>query len=603
MSSQPFSLASVSTFNGLDPNALLRLEQQLEPILVRRGDYVVREGETADALYVVISGRFAVEIASHREPITEISHGATIGEIAFFAGGTRTATVRAIRDGVLVRLTRDDFLAISEMSPAIWSTISAALAERLSAATQRMHRPGATATPAENRPTPRTIAVVGTRSGVIPPAFLASLIQVAATTPGTLVVTSSTLAEALGRTPRDDYDLTDALNDLERRYPRIIFIADAERTPWSEKAVRQADELLLVAAPLGDPVGSAVELGPLEAFALSLHRPASRRLVIIHDRKGIVQGTRHWLALREPAMHHHVALGDPAGVDSLWRFLTGRALGYVACGGGAYCSAHVGIYRAFREAGTPFDIIGGTSGGAAMGAAFAQQLDPNTIDKRIHRMFIEGRAMSRYTLPRYSLLDHAHFDMRLENEYGTTRIEDLWIPYFAVSTDLSASEVVIHRQGSLWQAIRASAAIPGLLPPFYTADGRTLVDGSVIANVPIEAMHALKRGPNIVTSFQNCARESAPVDYATLPRRRELLWRMFNPMAANPLPRAPSAATVLVRSMMSNRGGFERHIGPEDWLLVPPTPENMGALDWRRHSEVMEMAYQYARSELAQRPA
>src|SRR5690606_21434316 len=110
---------------------------RLQPVFVRRGDCVVHQGENADALHIVISGRFAVEIDGREEPIAEISHGSTIGEIAFFSGGPRTATVRAIRDGVVVRLTREDFDLISETSPAIWMAVTSTLAERLAAETRR----------------------------------------------------------------------------------------------------------------------------------------------------------------------------------------------------------------------------------------------------------------------------------------------------------------------------------------------------------------------------------------------------------------------------------------------------------------------------------
>ena len=113
MSSQQFSLTSVATFKDLTPESLRLLEERLHPLFIGRGDCVVRQGEDADALYVVVSGRFAVEIEGQAEPVAEISHGSTIGEIAFFAGGPRTATVRAIRDGVVVGLTRADFDEIS----------------------------------------------------------------------------------------------------------------------------------------------------------------------------------------------------------------------------------------------------------------------------------------------------------------------------------------------------------------------------------------------------------------------------------------------------------------------------------------------------------
>jgi NTE family protein len=591
--SPSFSLASVATFKDLAPEALRLLEERLQPLPVRRDDCVVLEGEKADALYVVVSGRFAVEIKGLVEPVAEISHGSTIGEIAFFVGGNRTATVRAIRDGVVVRLTREDFDEISARSPAIWQAVTATLAERLAEETRRGAATNNGTHALRARPRPRTIAVIGAASGYIPPAFLTAFTEAAHTNPDTLVVSSGTISDVVGAKAASDLGLTEALNALESRYATVVFIADGELTPWSEKAIRQADEILLVAGQLGGPVGRTVALSPLEAFALSLHRPASRRLAVVHTRKGIAQGTRHWLALREPAMHHHVALGEADDVARLWRFLRGEALGFVACGGGAYCAAHIGVYRAFRENGISFDLIGGTSGGAAMAATFAQDLDPFEIDAGVHRMFIEGRALSRYTLPRYGLIDHTHFDAHLEKEYGNVRIEDLWKPYFAVSADLSDYKIEVHRSGALWRAIRASAAIPGLLPPFYTEDGRMLVDGSVIANVPVETMHSLKRGPNVVVSFQASQSERFAVDYNALPKRRDLLWRALNPISGAALPKAPSAATVLVRSLMANRSQFQRHMMPDDWLLVPPTPSEMGALDWRRHTEQMQTAYAY----------
>lgn len=601
MSSQHFSLTSVATFKDLTPEYLRLLEERLHPLFIVRGDCVVSQGEDADALYVVVSGRFAVEVEGHTEPVAEISHGSTIGEIAFFAGGPRTATVRAIRDGVVVRLTRADFDAISAHSPAIWTAVTATLAERLAAATRRAARIDRGAHTARAQPRPRTITLLGAGGGQIPPIFLTAFVETAKARPDTLVVSSGTISDVLDGRRGGDFDLTEALNALESRFSTVVFIADRELTPWSEKAVRQADELLIVAAPLDGPVGTTVALSPLESFALSLHRPASRRLVIVHGRKRIVQGTRHWLALREPSMHHHVALGEAQDVARLWRFLTGEALGFVACGGGAYCAAHIGVYRAFRELGIGFDLIGGTSGGAAMGAAFAQEMDPLAIDAGVHRMFIDGRALGRYTLPRYGLLDHTHFDAHLEKEYGSIRIEDLWKPYFAVSADLSDYAIEVHRSGHLWRALRASAAIPGLLPPYYTDDGRMLVDGSVIANVPIETMHSLKRGPNIVVSFQAAQAQRFAVDYASLPNRGDLIWRTFNPISRHRLPSAPSAATVLVKSLMANRSHFERHLQPEDWLIIPPTPPAMGALDWRRHTELMEAAYHYTRSAIEAR--
>ncbi|MEQ1670595.1 MAG: cyclic nucleotide-binding and patatin-like phospholipase domain-containing protein, partial [Hyphomicrobium sp.] len=511
---QPFRLTHVATFQGLPAADLALLEARLEPLPVARGTCIVSEGDAADALYVVVSGRFAVETGGNPEPVTEIGQGATIGEIAFFAGGTRTATVRAIRDAVVVRLTRADFDGISQRTPAIWQALTATLAARLAAETRvstalrksasEMGRAG---------PRPRTLALIRAGSAAIPPAFLEAFTSAAAATPNTLIASSQSIGQSVGNGASAGAATTEALNDLEARFSTIVFVADDSLTPWSEKAIRQADAILAVGAHPEGPLGSAVPLNALEAFAATLHRPVSHRLVIVHARSGAVQGTRHWLSARTPLMHHHVACDDAGSIERLWRFLRGTAMGFVACGGGAYCAAHIGIYKAFREAGPALDYFGGTSGGAAMAAAFAQNLPADEIDARVHRMFIEGKALAHYTLPRYSLLDHTHFDRHLQSEYGNVRIEDVWIPFFAASADLASGAVEVHRFGPIWQAIRASAAIPGLLPPYYSDDGRMLVDGSVIANVPVEVMHALKTGPNVVVSFNTREGERFAVDY------------------------------------------------------------------------------------------
>ena len=594
MSSDTSRLATVATFKGLSADDLTALESQLEQMPVARGTCLVTEGDEADALFVVVSGRFAVEVGGNPEPVTEIGQGATIGEIAFFAGGSRTATVRAIRDSVVVRLSRADFDDISRRTPAIWNDITATIASRLAAETRKSSalQHGAWDQPRAG-PRPRTLALVPAGSAAVPADFLSAFCDVARRDPQTLVVSSGTIADHLNGRRFEVDGATHELNELEARYQTIVFIADATLTPWSQKAIRQADEVLAVGAQPDGPLGLTVPLNEIEKFAAALLRPPALRLVLLHPRPGSVEGTRHWLAQRAVQMHHHLATGVTDDVERLWRFIRGQALGFVACGGGAYCAAHIGIYKAFRECGTSFDLLGGASGGAAMAAAFAQDLSPDEIDARVHRMFITGKALARYTLPRYSLLDHTHFDHHLMTEYGNVRIEDLWKPYFAVSADLTNYRVEMHRTGLLWQAIRSSASIPGLLPPFYSGDGRMLVDGSVIANVPIDSMHSLKTGPNIVVSFNPRDAERFEVDYAALPARKELIWRSINPFSKNALPHAPSPASVLIRSLMANRTHYESHLEAGDWLLIPPTPVNMGALDWRRHTELVETAYRF----------
>ena len=85
------SLALIEAFRDLPPRQLADLEQRLIALSVRRGEVLVREGDSADALYLVVSGRFAVDVDGRH--VAEVGSGAPVGEVAFFADGRRTATV------------------------------------------------------------------------------------------------------------------------------------------------------------------------------------------------------------------------------------------------------------------------------------------------------------------------------------------------------------------------------------------------------------------------------------------------------------------------------------------------------------------------------
>jgi NTE family protein len=89
------------------------------------------------------------------------------------------------------------------------------------------------------------------------------------------------------------------------------------------------------------------------------------------------------------------------------------------------------------------------------------------------------------------------------------------------------------------------------------------------------------------------------VDYAALPTRSELIQMSLNPFARSRLPEAPGLTTVLMRSLMANRHDFNRQLKSEDLLLVPPIPDDMGILDWHRHTELVETAYRWGLREMA----
>ncbi len=580
------SLPAVGIFSDLDATERAALAAELETRTLKRGDVLVRQGDAADALYIALSGRFAVTLEGRRDPITEIGPNQPIGEMAFLTEGKRTATVTALRDSLVLRLGRAEFERLSAKCPSIWRTITSALSQRLAATT-------VSEAPAPD-PRPRTITIVRAGEAPVPQEFIAALTSVFCAASRTLVLDAAKAAELLPKgVALDSAEATQTLNELESSYDYVIFLADVDVTPWSQKAVRHADLVLGVGTHAANPTPSR-----LEKLAHEFVSPEARRLVLLHPHRKFITGTSRWLRWRQVAMHHHVAMDSRGDVERLFRFINGTAVGLVCCGGGALCAAHVGLYKALIERGLEFDIMGGTSAGAAMVGAFAMGKHPDDIDRGTHDIFVTNRAMQRYTWPRYSLLDHSHYDRQLRRYFGGVNIEDLWVPYFAVSTNLSSYALHRHDRGDLFEAIRASGSIPVLLPPVYTKNGEMLVDGCLLDNVPIRTMHELKSGPNVVVSFDIPELQRFEVDYEALPSRAELIQMSLNPFTRGQLPDAPGLTTVLMRSLMANRHDFNRQLKDEDLLLVPPIPDDMGILDWQRHTELVELTYHWGHAQM-----
>jgi NTE family protein len=235
------------------------------PRYSRRAPPVVRQGDAADALYLVASGRFAVNVDGRR--IADVRSGSPIGEIGFFADGIRTATVTALRDSIVLKLPKAEFAAFAERHPIILKLIAVTLARRL-ADTLAGDEQGLTH--------PRTLAVIGAGGFAVPDAFRKRLALALSRFGQIATVDSATLAAALsGGIDLDSEPVTSWFNRQEFRYHYLLYFADATLTPFSAKVIRQADQLLIV----GDAAEAAPEPSRLERFAFDIHPASARRLV------------------------------------------------------------------------------------------------------------------------------------------------------------------------------------------------------------------------------------------------------------------------------------------------------------------------------------
>lgn len=165
-------------------------------------------------------------------------------------------------------------------------------------------------------------------------------------------------------------------------------------------------------------------------------------------------------------------------------------MGLALSGGAARGIAHVGVLKVFAEAGIRVDCVAGTSAGAIVGGALAAGMPLEEIEKTARGL--RWRDMGRTTLSRLGVQTNARLEEYVRAHFPVTRFEDLPTPFAAVATDLHTGAAVVMRDaGDLALAIRASCAVPGWYVPVTDAQGRQLVDGGLVANLPSSVARSL----------------------------------------------------------------------------------------------------------------
>lgn len=278
--------------------------------------------------------------------------------------------------------------------------------------------------------------------------------------------------------------------------------------------------------------------------------------------------------------------------------------------------AHAGVLEVLAEAGVPIQYVAGTSAGAMVGAAFAagQLMAFRTVMCSLTRRRVFW--LFDPTWPRTGLLEGRR-PLELIQPYVGERIESLPLTYAAVATDLGSGEEVVLRQGSVAAAIRASAAVPGILTP-ERWEGRLLVDGGLVNPLPIDVARRL--GAEVVIAVSVLSLAEDPQRRAGDKNRTSLtaqwLARAFalgvgkpdpaSEKAVMPALHAPetdgelglidilSRATSLVQARMA---ASMLSMQPPDCLISVPLP-HIGLFDFHRSAEAVEAGRSAAREAL-----
>jgi len=578
-------LSQCRLFAGLAPPALARLQTLCTEQELRGGEILFSVGETAEYLYIVALGRLRAVLADGTVA-GDITRLEPVGEIGLLSGEPHGADVHALRDSLLLRIARDDLLDFVVTYPV-------ALLEMTRVIVHRMRRNQRQALLDTARHA-QSMAIIPAHAG-IDIVDVTRRMQQALEASGTPVqrldverveaALGKGAAERLLADPHAHQQLMNWLDEHERSDTNLLYCAGADNSAWAECCLRQCDRVLVV-VEAGQPPADSALLDILRRLALRV--PVN--LLLLRPRPSAPGDVAGWRKQVGATTHHFLQPDDAADYASVARQLTGRGLGLVLSGGGSRGFAHIGLMRALEELNIPVDLAGGTSMGAFFSALLACGYSSREMTEIARETFVSHNYLNDYVLPRVSLIRGRKFLKRLADVFGERRIEDLRMPYFCVSTNLTQASTMVHDGGPLCTWVGTSMAIPGVAPPMVY-HGDLLVDGAVTNSLPTDVMQELGRGPIIASDVSTEGGLRAPGIEG--PDPEALLRRDGNSAQV-------SLIDILFGGMaLTSESGVKLRASRADLYLRMPVA-GIALFAWKRLDEIAQRGYEHAMQQLVE---
>lgn len=558
------ALRRVPLLEGLADEQLEALGRQLTERQVRAGEWILREGDAATSMFIIRRGH--AEIVAEGPPervIRVLRRGAVLGELALLAGGTRSVSARARYDIELLELERSAFERLILEAPSFSLGLVRSMGAELAASRAEEHR----TTP------PRSVAVLGL-DGAAPVAEVAEGIAAGLGNYG---------SAALVR----EGELS-TIEQAERDADRVVLCAgpaENQGEEWTELCLAEADLVLAVTTGAPSPIWmrrhllltgcELLVLGPrLADGALESFQPRQLQ-VITHpsDRREALAATS--------------------------RRLAGQSVGVVLSGGGARALAHLGVLEELDAAGINFDRVAGVSMGSLIAAAAAAGWTHEAMYEAFHRAFVNSNPTNDFAPPAYSLIRGRKARALIADAFGDQLIEELPRRFFSLSADLITHETVLHQTGRLFDAVYPSMAIPGVFPPVATPDGRLLVDGGILDNLPVATMAQRGEGPVIGVDVGG-----KPGDFRK--PHKPLIARMLTPLRrglTGSEAEIPRLQETIMRSVTV--GGVDSALAARAHsdLAISPAVGEIGIMAWEMFPRMRELGRRATREALEANPA
>jgi NTE family protein len=475
-------------FAGLDHQTVRAIEAAAQPQCYTTGQVICRQGDPSDSLFVLHRGFAQAFVSpagsSAATMVARLRPGEVIGEIGLLAAVPRSATVVAGSEAVALEIRADDFARLLASHPRLQENLTHVLAGRLARRNADLHNGGArhlavivagtdqrgavaSVVAAARRASPRPFAIVDVHDNRSPAAPL----------PGADVVSAC----------RATSELLERIDALSASHGTIAVVADRDRIDCA--LLEPADRILAFlddreAAVLAPTLAAVRQVADLVVFGgRTPDRPDFRTL----RRCDTVLNSRDvsWLA-------RHLA-----------RTKLGLALG----AGGAKAFAHAGVIQCLEREGYEIDCVAGSSMGAVVAVWLALGMRGPEIEALLHDRFAPAHVADAIFRRGAAGGGDEVFRQIFRETTRDRSFEDCVIPTTVMTADLAARRPWPITTGSLWEALMASLAIPGLYPPWREGEHR-LVDAVCLTPVPVEAVRAA--GADVTVAVNILGRESLP---------------------------------------------------------------------------------------------
>ena len=571
----------------VDQKSIDELKKDISWKTLNDSEILFNEGDAGDSCYIVMSGR-AEAIKNYGKDneiiLGELKKGDIIGDMALITGEKRSATIKASKLSRLIYISKKSFDKVMYNNPKALMEVSKALINRLKYKD-----------PKDTLNKNIIVGIVSLINDKNTQNFFTTLNN-SLKSFGSIENLNEITINLDSDKENLDFDIL-LENIISNNDFLILHSVDTNNLKWKKNIIKYSDQVII----LGDPVKlNNISNEESEIFDnYSKIKPNKFWLVLNHNEDTIIPSkTKKIISIRNGIKTFHVKNNNSNDIRRLARFITKQTIGLTLGGGGAKGFAHYGIYKAMNELNIPIDVIGGTSAGAIIASQIALGYSLNeiiNINKKVNAL----KMFKEYGFPYMSLIKSYKVEQAAKISAGDSDIEDLWIPFFAPATDLTNSKLLVFDKGPLWEAIRSSGALPGIVLPHFM-DKNIIVDGGLMNNLPVDIMKNNYGGKIICSS---CSLDkSMKTSITGIPNQFKLLMsKLFDKTNFEKnYHYVPTITDIVFKtSVVASASQIDENINMSDLFLELPTSE-FGLTEMNNNSmmKLIDLGYEYSKPKL-----